>query len=145
VTSCVLVNTTGKITRSKPVVRSRDSSVSISLDYWLHDRWFESRQGLEIFFYTTASRPALRPTQPPVKLVPGTLSLGITRPGREADNSPSSNAEVKECMELYHHSLNTPSWRGAHLKKHSDNLNPLVTDLRLRLIVGSRDRQKIFK
>jgi hypothetical protein len=26
---------------------------------------------------------------------------GIKRPGREADHSPSSNAEVKECVELY--------------------------------------------
>jgi hypothetical protein len=31
---------------------------------------------------------------------------------READHSPPSSAEVKECVELYFHSLNTPSWRG---------------------------------
>jgi hypothetical protein len=31
-------------------------------------------------------------------------------PGREADHSPSSSAQVKE-------SLNTPSWRGVQLKK----------------------------
>jgi hypothetical protein len=35
--------------------------------------------------------------------------------GREPDHSPPSNAEVKECVELYLHSLNTPSWRGAQL------------------------------
>jgi hypothetical protein len=35
--------------------------------------------------------------------------------GREADHSPSSSAEVKEWMELYLHSSNTPSWRGAQL------------------------------
>jgi hypothetical protein len=35
----------------------------IALDYGLDDRWFESRQGLGIFFFTTASRPALPPTQ----------------------------------------------------------------------------------
>jgi hypothetical protein len=29
--------------------------------------------------------------------------LGIKRPGREADHSPSSSAEVKECVELYLH------------------------------------------
>jgi hypothetical protein len=34
---------------------------------------------------------------------------------READHSPPSSAEVKECVELYLHSLNNPSWRGAHL------------------------------
>jgi hypothetical protein len=31
-----------------------------------------------------------------------------------------SSAEVKEWVELYLHSLNTPSWRGAQLK-HRDN------------------------
>jgi len=29
------------------------------------------------------------------------LSLGVTRSGREADNSPSSSAGIKECVELY--------------------------------------------
>jgi hypothetical protein len=32
--------------------------------------------------------------------------------GREADRSPPSSAEVKEWVELYLHSLITPSWRG---------------------------------
>jgi hypothetical protein len=35
--------------------------------------------------------------------------------GREADHSPSSSAEVKEWVELYLHSHNTRSWRGAQL------------------------------
>jgi hypothetical protein len=35
------------------------------------------------------------------------------RLGREADHSPPSGAEVKECVELYLRSPNTPSWRGA--------------------------------
>jgi hypothetical protein len=38
---------------------------------------------------------------------------GVKQPGREADHSPPSSAEVKECVELYLHSANTPSWRGA--------------------------------
>jgi hypothetical protein len=49
------------------------------------------------------------------------LSLGVKQPGREADHSPPSFAEVKECVELYLQSPNTPSWRGAQLKKHTDN------------------------
>jgi hypothetical protein len=69
---------------------------------------------------TTASRPALRPTQPPIQWVPAVLSMEIKRPGREADHSPPSSAEVKEWVELYLHSPNTPSWRGAQLK-HRDN------------------------
>jgi hypothetical protein len=48
------------------------------------------------------------------------LSLGVKRPGREADYSPPSSAEVKECVKLYLHSPNTPSWCGAQLK-HRDN------------------------
>jgi hypothetical protein len=35
------------------------------------------------------------PTQPPIQWVPGDLSLGVKRPGREADHSPPSSAEVK--------------------------------------------------
>jgi hypothetical protein len=43
-------------------------------------------------------------TQPPIQWVPGALSLGEKRPGREADHSPPSSAEVKEWLELYLHS-----------------------------------------
>jgi hypothetical protein len=51
--------------------------------------------------------------------------LGVKRPGREADHSPSSSAEVKECAELNLHSYNTPSWRGAQLKKSTGTTLPL--------------------
>jgi hypothetical protein len=44
---------------------------------------------------TTACRTALGSTQPPIQWVPGALSLGVKRPGREADHSPPSNTEVK--------------------------------------------------
>jgi hypothetical protein len=36
------------------------------------------------------------PTQPPIKLVPGTISLGVNWPGHEADYSPRSSAKVKQ-------------------------------------------------
>jgi hypothetical protein len=65
---------------------------------------FDSRSGLGIFLFTTASRTALGPTQTPIQWVPRAISLGVKRPGREADNSASSTAEVKECVELYIHS-----------------------------------------
>jgi hypothetical protein len=87
---------------------------------------FDSR-GLENFLLTTASRTALGSTQPPIQWVPGALSQGVKRPGCEADHSPPSSAEVIEWMELYIHSPNTPSWRGAHLK-HRDNFTlPYLT------------------
>jgi hypothetical protein len=38
----------------------------------------------------------LGPTQPPIQWVPEVLTLGVKRPGREADHSPPSIAEVKE-------------------------------------------------
>jgi hypothetical protein len=59
-------------------------------------------------FTVDVSRPALEPTQPPIQWVLGALSLEIKRPGREADHSPPSSAEVKECVGLYLHSPNTP-------------------------------------
>jgi hypothetical protein len=48
------------------------------------------------FLFTTASRPALGLTQPPIQWVPRALSLGVERPGRESGHSHPSNAEVKE-------------------------------------------------
>jgi hypothetical protein len=64
---------------------------------------FDSRRGLGIFLSITASRTALGPTHP-LQWVSGTLFLGVKRPGREADHSPPSSAEVKEWVELYLHS-----------------------------------------
>jgi hypothetical protein len=81
---------------------------------------FDFRRGLGNFLFTTASRTALGLTQPPFQWVLGVLSLRVKRPGREADHSPPSSAEVKECVELYLYSPNAPSWCGAQLKKHKE-------------------------
>jgi hypothetical protein len=83
------------------IYRSRLSSGSIVSDYGLGDRatgrsGFDPRRGLRIFPLSSVSRPALGPTQPPVQCVPGVLSPGVkARPGRDADHSPSSSAEVE--------------------------------------------------
>jgi hypothetical protein len=53
----------------------------------------------------------LGPTQPPIQRVSGALSLWVKRSGREADHSPPSSAEDKECVELYFHSSNMSPWR----------------------------------
>jgi hypothetical protein len=53
---------------------------------------FDSRQGQEVCIFSTASRPVLRPTQPAIQWVPGALSPGVKRPGREADHSLPSSA-----------------------------------------------------
>jgi hypothetical protein len=67
----------------------------IALGYGLDDRGFESRRGMVIFLFTTASTTALGPTQLPSQWISGALSLGVKRPGRELDHSPASSAEVK--------------------------------------------------
>jgi len=67
------------------------SSVGIATDYGLNNPG-SYPGGDEIF---RPSRPALRPTQPPVQWVPG-LSRVKVRPGRAADHSPPTSAAVME-------------------------------------------------
>jgi hypothetical protein len=54
-----------------------------ALGYGLDDRvlGFDSRWGLGIFLFITASITALGPTQPPIQWVIGALSLVVKRPG----------------------------------------------------------------
>jgi len=48
-----------------------------------------------IFLFATVSRPALGPTESPIQLIAGALSLEIMRPEHEVDHSPPCTAEVK--------------------------------------------------
>jgi hypothetical protein len=68
-----------------------------ALGYGLHDRGFRVRflAGMGTSLFTTEFRTA----------------LGVKRAGREADHSPPSSVEA-----------NTPSWRGAQLKKAQGQL-----------------------
>jgi len=59
---------------------------SYSAGLGLDNRVFESRLGLGIFLFTTASRPALEPTQRPLR---------VSFPGGKADHSPPSSTEIK--------------------------------------------------
>jgi hypothetical protein len=70
---------------------------------------------LQIFLFSTAFRPALGPTQPPIQWVLGALSLGEKRLRREADHSPPSRTDVDNTWS-YTPLPHTPSWRGAQLK-----------------------------
>jgi hypothetical protein len=63
------------------------------------------------FLFSRSASPVLRSTQPPVQWVPGTLSPGVKRPGREVDHSPPTSAE--ENVDLHIHSHTPPSWRSA--------------------------------
>jgi hypothetical protein len=61
--------------------------------------------------------------------------VGVKRPEREAVHSPSSNADVNECVELYLHSPSTPSCR----KKHWDNFKSRDSLVRIALGYGMND------
>jgi hypothetical protein len=94
-------------------VKSRDSSVGKETGYWLDSRDSFPPRG-KVFLFSIAFTPVLGPTQPPIQWVPGAIYPGLERLGREAENSPSSSAEVKSggaIPPLPH----TSSWRSALL------------------------------
>jgi len=63
--------------------KSWDNS-SIVTCYRLDDRgWIPGRRREKAFLFTTASKPVLGPTQPPIQAVPRAYSPDVTRPGRE--------------------------------------------------------------
>jgi hypothetical protein len=64
-------------------------------EIFIFNRGFESRQELRIFLFTTASRPALGPTQPPNQRVPRALSREVKQQVREGDHSHPPSDEVK--------------------------------------------------
>jgi hypothetical protein len=68
-------------------------AVSITTGWMVHNSGFDS--GRSKIFLFTASRPALRPTQPPMQWLLGALSLGIKQQGWEVDHAPQSITEVK--------------------------------------------------
>jgi hypothetical protein len=74
--------------------KSRDSEVSTAIGYGLDDRRVGVRVPAESRIFSASFRPALGPTQSPIRWVPGTLSPWLNRPGHEADHSPTS-AEVQ--------------------------------------------------
>jgi hypothetical protein len=75
---------------------SRDSAVGIATGRAGRPRSRISSPGEgKNFLFSTSCRPALGPTQPPIQWVTGTLSPEVKRPGREANHSPPTSAEVK--------------------------------------------------
>jgi hypothetical protein len=87
----------------------------------------------KIFFFSTASRPALGPTQPPIQWVTGTRFPEVKWPEREADHSPQSTAELKNggaVLSLSH----TSSWLSAELIKQRDNFTYSTVDLKMKIM-----------
>jgi hypothetical protein len=72
---------------------SWDSSVGIVTDCGLDGQDLVPGRGK--LFFSIVCGLALGPTQRPTQWVPGVLSRGVKRRGREADCSPPSSAEVK--------------------------------------------------
>jgi hypothetical protein len=89
------------------------------MDWMIGVVGFDFRRGLGIFLFTTASRTALGPTQPPIQWEPGALFMAVKRPGREADHSPPSSAEVKNACSY----ISTPQYAFMAwcFVKHRDN------------------------
>jgi hypothetical protein len=88
------------------------------------------------------------PTQPPIQWVPGTISLGIKLPGREADYSPPASAEVKNGGAIPPLPY-MPSWHNALLFKHRDvTFSPLFRSfiyLFIYLCTYSKAKRSIIK
>jgi hypothetical protein len=78
------------------LIERRDSVVGIATGYGLGDGGVAVRVPVGSRLFSTSSRLALGPTQPPIQWVPGVLSPGVKRQGREADHSPPTSAEVKK-------------------------------------------------
>jgi hypothetical protein len=72
-------------------------SVGIALGYGLDDRGSTVQFPVEAGNFSLHYRVqnGLGLTEPPIQWAPGALSLGVKRPGREADHSLPSSAEVK--------------------------------------------------
>jgi hypothetical protein len=74
---------------------SRDISVGIATAYWLDGRVSIPGFGNKYLFILQRPERLCSPQSP--QWVPRSLSLGIKLPGCEADHSPPSSAEVKNC------------------------------------------------
>jgi hypothetical protein len=85
--------------------RSRDSSVGIATDYGLDFRMsgvrFPAAAGNFSLWDRVQAGSGAHPASYPMG-AGGAVSLGVKRPGREADRSPPSG-DLKECVEIYLH------------------------------------------
>jgi len=75
------------------IISELGSIVSIATGYGLDGLGIESQWGRD---FPHLSRPALRPTQPPVQWVPGSFPGGKEQPGHDTNPSSPSSAVVKK-------------------------------------------------
>jgi hypothetical protein len=67
----------------------------MDVSYGLEELGFESLQEQETYLFSKRPRPAVRPTLRPTQWGRKVFFSGTMLPEREADNSPTSSAEVK--------------------------------------------------
>jgi hypothetical protein len=109
---------TEMVTETSAIFNKLTRLIALECFINVSSRGFDSRWGTGIFFFSTASRPALKPTQTPIQCVVETFSTGVKRPGREADHSTLSNADVKNAWRYTSTQHVFMSWC---LVKHRDN------------------------
>jgi hypothetical protein len=94
------------------ISQSRDSSVCKRLATgWMIGVGFPAGAGNFPLHHRVQTGSGAHPASYP--MCTGGSFPGVKWPGREADHSPPSSADVKDCVELYLHSSNTSSWRDA--------------------------------
>jgi len=86
----------------------------IALGYGVDDRGFEFGQGNFSIHHSVQAGSGAHSTS--YIMDNGDLFLGVKRPVLDADHSPPSSAEAKECVLLYLHFPNKLSWPGVQLK-----------------------------
>jgi hypothetical protein len=106
----------GFFTSNVAVILSRVSAVGIATGYGLDDRGVGVQVPVGSNIFSSPRRPD-HLWVPPSLLSKsngyrGGFCPGVKRPGREADHSPPTSAEVKKTW-IYTSSPHTPSWRTA--------------------------------
>jgi hypothetical protein len=100
----------------RTLLENRDSSVGIGTGCGLADQMigvrFSAGAGDFSLHHRVQTGSGPHPASYPTG-TRGSLPGSKTAPGHEADHSAPSSVEVKVCVELYLHSPNTSSWRGA--------------------------------
>jgi hypothetical protein len=77
-------------------LKSRDSAVGVATGYRLDYRAVIVRVLVGSRIFSSLPTLALGFAQPPIERVPGSLFPGVKQPGREADHSRSTSAEIKK-------------------------------------------------
>jgi hypothetical protein len=88
----------GRPSRSQALYRLSCRGSRFSERYGLDGRGIESIKLLGIFLFTTASKQPLGAIPPPLERLRGVISVGVKRPGRGADQSPPSSADIKNAL-----------------------------------------------